>query len=116
MNTPTPQQLFAADPLVRQAARLANEAGEPSPLRVAEELLGLMNELEDRFPGLTFSEILRDPATLPPRDVQKLRNQLRRNGASQADIALVCPPRDSLLTRRNALAGGDPYSDTAFFL
>lgn len=101
-------------PLVLRAEKAATEAGEPTPLRVAEELLNVMNELEDRFPGIPFADVLADPAEKSGWDMRRIRGVLRRNGACEADIALVCPMSDDpeLLARRAAMTS-DPYDDKA---
>lgn len=57
------------------------------------KLLDLMNEVEDRFPGLPFSEVLRNPYERNGNTARTVRGQLRKAGACEADIAIVCPSR-----------------------
>jgi hypothetical protein len=99
-------------PFVLRAARLAEEAGEPSTVRVLEELLGIMHEVEDRFPGVPFSEILQDQTQADGYDLARVRRTLQRNGACPADIALVAPTSEQLRPRRDVLKQ-DPYAENA---
>jgi hypothetical protein len=99
-------------PFVRRATSLAAEAGDPSPLRVVEELLGVMHEVEDRFPGVPYREIISDRAQMSGFDLRRIRATLRKNGACEADIALVCPMSDDLgLNARRAAMKTDPYHE-----
>lgn len=105
-------RVWEDNPLVLRAKYKATEAGEPTPLRVAEEMLAVMNELEDRFPGLPFADILADPAEKSGWDMRRVRGVLRRNGACEADIDLVCPhSEDPRLVARRAAMKSDPYDD-----
>jgi hypothetical protein len=101
-------------PFVQRAARLAEEAGEPSTLRVLEELFGIMYEVEDRFPGVPFSDVLQDQAQAKGWDLVRIRRTLAKNGACQADIALVAPASDDPgLMARRAQIQSDPYQPEA---
>lgn len=99
-------------PFAQRAARLADEAGDLSTLGVLEKLLDVMYEVEDRFPGVPFSEILVDQAQTPGYDLARVRRTLQRNGACPADIALVAPSSEELRPRRDALKQ-DPYAENA---
>lgn len=113
-NVPTREETevkeWSDHPFVQRAARLADEAGDHSTLGVLERLLDVMYEVEDRFPGVPFSEILVDQAQTPGYDLARIRRTLQRNGACPADIALVAPSSDALRPRRDALLA-DPYDE-----
>lgn len=102
-------------PFVQRATRLANEAGDTSTLGVLEVLLDVMHEVEDRFPGVPFSQLIVDQAQTDGYDLARIRRTLQRNGACPADIALVAPSSDELRPRRDVLKQ-DPYAENAVFL
>lgn len=106
---------WASSPLVAFAADIATQAGEPTTLRTLEELLDLMNELEERFPGVPFAEVLADKAAQSGFDTRRLRATLRKNGACQADIALVCPGQKDpeFRARKKNLESGEAYGPEA---
>jgi len=99
---------WSASPIVKRA--IETTGGDPAA--VMTELLRIMNGLEDRFPGLTFDEILGDKVDVPAADRRRIRRTLRVNGACEADIALVVPDGDTLAERRRQLKT-DPYSPDA---
>lgn len=99
-------------PLVKRAVEKADRAGDPSTLGVMEHLLGIMNEVEERFPGVPFSGIIQDQAQADGYDLARIRRTLAKNGACPADIALVAPSSDELRPRRDALKQ-DPYAENA---
>lgn len=95
-------------PMVKRAI----EATDGDAVAVMAELLRIMNNLEDRFPGLTFDQILGDKVDVAAGDRMRMRNTLRRNGVCEADIALVVPDGDGLSERRRQLKS-DPYAPAA---
>lgn len=97
------------DPLVKRAA----ENSDGSPLGLLEELHQLMLDVEDRFPGVPFGQLLSDPVQRP--DMRRMRATLRRHGACEADIALVCPSTKDpdMIKRKYDLVHGDPYDQDA---
>jgi hypothetical protein len=99
-------------PLVQRAVIEADKAGDLSTLGVLDNLLTLMNEIEDRFPGIPFRDLLQDRAQMHGTDIHQIRKTLRRFGACEADIAIVCPLASDpdLLNRRAAIAS-DPYHE-----
>lgn len=97
------------DPLVKRAV----ETSDGSAIGVLETLHEIMLDVEDRFPGFPFAQLLSDPAQRP--NMQRMRDTLRRHGACEADIALVCPvtKHPEIQARRDALRKGDPYGEDA---
>lgn len=97
------------NPLVLRAVENSNG----TPHGVLTELHQIMLDVEDRFPGVPFAQLLSDPAQRP--DMRRMRGTLRRGGACEADIALVCPSTKDreVQNRWNALTKGDPYADEA---
>ena len=73
------------DPMVRTAS----DRGDGSAVSTLTHLHDVMCEVEGRFPGVPFGEVL--AANKSTGDLRKVRNTLRRLGACEADIALVAP-------------------------
>jgi hypothetical protein len=73
------------NPLVRRAYQQSPE--DATLLDVLDKLLETMHELEDRFPGVPFRDILSAPES--GRSRMQIVATLRKTGASEDDIALV---------------------------
>lgn len=83
-------------PLVRHAQ--AHLPAETSTLDLLTETLRLMNELEGRFPGIPFEEILSAPMA-SEADLEAMRGEMSAAGVSPIDVYTVAggpkpmPPR-----------------------
>lgn len=83
-------------PLVRHAQ--AHLPAETSTLDLLTETLRLMNELEERFPTMTFEEILSAPAA-DEAELEVMRGEMNAAGVSPIDVYTVAggpkpmPPR-----------------------
>ena len=95
---------WTSSPLVKRAIEKSPDCSAAS---IFSTLLDIMHEVEDRFPGVPYAELLSEPALRP--DMRRTRTTLRRCGATEADIALVCPTAESLAGRRKAILESDPY-------
>jgi predicted DNA-binding protein (UPF0251 family) len=73
------------NPIVRQAYRMSPDDSEL--VDVLDKLLEILHELEDRFPGVPFRDILSTPDT--GRDRMRIVATLRQTGASEDDISIV---------------------------
>lgn len=90
MMTTTPAPLvevhsdWATHPLVEHAATNSDDT-----LGALEALLSTMHELEERFPGVPFTEIC-DAPRADLADRADLASRMLRAGASPADVDTVC--------------------------
>jgi len=80
------------DWLEHPIVQTAQEALPPdaSALDLLTETLRLLNELDERFPGLSMDEILR-ARNSKPATRRQVRAKLLRAGADPADVAIVAP-------------------------
>jgi hypothetical protein len=84
-------QAWLDHPIVRHAR--GSLPVDAQPLDLLEATLGVMLELERRFPGIPFGELL--GATDTDVDTSTLRARLARAGVSTEDMALVVPDMQS---------------------
>ena len=92
------------DPMVRTAS----DRGDGSALSTLTHLHEIMCEVEERFPGVPFREVLAGGKSAG--GLRKVRNTLRRLGACEADIALVAPaPEPTKKSREQRAAEWQRY-------
>lgn len=75
-------------PIVKRVQDMAPEGASARHVLIA--LSDTLNELEDRFPGMPFSEILGSAERPQPIQVAQ---ELKLRGVSDADLALICESR-----------------------
>lgn len=77
---------------------IIREIREQEPLasgvEILEALMGVLHDLDDRFPGLRLCEIL-DPAKVRPAKRPQVRQQLLELGIDPVDVDLICPEADA---------------------
>ena len=76
-------------PMVREASA----RGDGTARATLTALHDIITEVEERFPGVPFGQILAGPS-LGQGARRSVRNALVRNGVCEADIALILPPTE----------------------
>lgn len=99
---------WSEHPLVRHAVEETDGTAE----EVMFALHDLMVEIDERFPGVPYREVLSDPLEREGQDVNTFRRQLRKAGVCEADIALLCPMNKDRMQRRKLLSN-NPYDERA---
>jgi hypothetical protein len=110
-------QRWIENPLVKQAVRLNTpKEGEGADMRqVLLTLHDQLTELEERFPGVPFAEIIGEKMEWDTCEIARVRRTLKANGASPEDIALVCPRSEQRTDWKKSM-GRDPYDERAIRL
>lgn len=76
-------------PIVRHARR--NLPSDATPLDLLENTLGVMMELEERFPGIPFGQLLSAAEVESDEDSARLRCAFEVAGVSREDMLIVLP-------------------------